>query len=523
MADPAIKIAVAVADPEKLPGWILRLIEGIHQRSELELCAVIAVAPPENRERPGWLYRLVYRIEVALVARRPPVSQSAINAAIRDFPRIDSTDEAAIQNLEADVVLDLSGNHGQCFSHGMARLGIWFTDVTTAVPGVAGMIPLLERLPVCLITLCRRTSSNPMPSAISVAAVNPKFIAARNAWFLEEKSVALILRELCRCKFDPEPGHADALPSFVSQSAPSTSDVMRYTIGMMGKIIGAVAEHLARIMHLRPGMFRLRVIEGIIETFDPAQAEIIASDDNSYFADPFLWQKNGETWCFFERYDYGKRIGTICAGRLVGGQLVDVVTVLSPGYHLSFPFLFEHDGLLFMMPEACAKKWVEVWRCCNFPDQWELHATALEGRVIADCMMATIDDDLWLFANEASDPFGDVSSELHLYRVSGPDLLKLEPHPFNPVVFDSRYARNAGRIHHSNGKVLRPAQNNSRGLYGYGINIRRIDEISMQEFRESTVRQIEPGYARGLIGCHHVDSAGGQLVFDERTRIGGFA
>ena len=116
-----------------------------------------------------------------------------------------------------------------------------------------------------------------------------------------------------------------------------------------------------------------------------------------------------------------------------------------------------------------------------------------------------------------------MNSELHVYKIDGPDLKTLTPHPLNPVVFDARTARNGGRIHHENGAVLRASQNNSHGLYGYGLNLMNIAKISMTEYVESLERAVEPDFKPGLIGCHHIDIRDGLVVIDVRKRIGGRA
>jgi hypothetical protein len=100
-------------------------------------------------------------------------------------------------------------------------------------------------------------------------------------------------------------------------------------------------------------------------------------------------------------------------------------------------------------------------------------------------------------------------------------LTKLEPHPLNPVVFNSRCARNAGRLWRSDGHWYRPTQDNSHGTYGYGLNLMRIEELTMEHYRESQVRHLAPTFKPGIIGCHHIDAIGEQIVFDARHRYGG--
>jgi hypothetical protein len=110
-----------------------------------------------------------------------------------------------------------------------------------------------------------------------------------------------------------------------------------------------------------------------------------------------------------------------------------------------------------------------------------------------------------------------------VFRVDGPDLKSIEPHAFNPVVFDSRRARNAGRVLEMNGKLYRPGQDNSHGLYGYGLRLMEINQLSLDDYEEVEHEAIAPDFEPGIIGCHHLDIRGEQVIMDVRKGIGGYA
>ena len=281
----------------------------------------------------------------------------------------------------------------------------------------------------------------------------------------------------------------------------------------------AVNDLRARMGH-RPGQFILKSAECGWDEFDASAATAHIPDGNRYFADPFLWDRDGQTYCFFEEFDYRKGRGHISAGRFEDGQLTDVGPVIQTAYHLSFPFLFEAEGQLYMLPETSEKRRLEVWKCIEFPDRWERHATALEGIAASDSTINLIGGEWWLFTNISTDPFLEMNSELHVFRVDGPDLAKLEPHSFNPVVFNSRSARNAGRILEMDGRLYRPAQDNSHGYYGYGLRLMEIRHLSMDDYEEVEVRKILPDFEPGIIGCHHLDIRDGRVIIDVRKKVG---
>ncbi len=177
-----------------MPGWIIRLIDRIGDSAEFGICAIASPLAARHRKRDNVLFRLIYRLE--LLAGAGKISSGGAPAI--DTPRIALNDEDVIRAQAPDLILDLSGNHGVGISTAAARHGVWFTDATGSVPGIAGLRPLLEGLPVSSINLFRRSEAFAMPECIATAAVNIKFVASRNESFLEEKSVTLILRELKR-------------------------------------------------------------------------------------------------------------------------------------------------------------------------------------------------------------------------------------------------------------------------------------------------------------------------------------
>lgn len=522
--DRPLRIALILLNPDEPPGWVARLAQEIARDDALRLCALVTPGQKRRRVRTNRAFSLLQRAEVALTARRPPVDVAAFHMLVSHLPRLQSHDEADLTACKVDILLDLSGDFGLSVATSAAAHGVWFTDATSTIAGAAGLKPLLGQEAVSVINLFRRTAHQGVPAQIAAAAVDGKFIAARNSWFLEEKSVALILRELRRCARDGQPGKGCEGVAFVVPAAPSYAELLRYLAQMLGKLLARGFEAVAERLRMRPGMFHLRVEqEESLILFAPEMGQKTRPADNSFYADPFLVQHAGTDWCLFERYDYAERRGAIWAGQLKGDQVVGMRRAIDPGYHLSFPFPIEHEGELFVMPESCAMRRLEVWRCVVFPDQWELHATALEGSMIADSALLELDGEWWIFANMASDPFGDISSEMHLYRTSGPDLAWVEPHRLNPVVFDSRMARNAGRVHRIGDALYRPAQDNSHGKYGYGLQIMRIETVGEDEYREHSARHVRPDFGTGVIGIHHIDRLGDRVIFDVRERLGGIA
>jgi hypothetical protein len=176
--------------------------------------------------------------------------------------------------------------------------------------------------------------------------------------------------------------------------------------------------------------------------------------------------------------------------------------VLERPYHLSYPFLFERDGGIFMIPETIGERTVELYRCVRFPDEWTLDTVLLRDRSAADTTLVEHEGRLWMFTCLAP-PGMSPDTELHLFHaedVRGP----WRPHPMNPVVSDVRQARPAGRPWLESGHLVRPAQDCS-ARYGYGLSFQRIATITPERYAEENRSRVTPQglpWRPGALGIH---------------------
>ena len=236
-----------------------------------------------------------------------------------------------------------------------------------------------------------------------------------------------------------------------------------------------------------------------------------------YWADPFVLAKNGRYFIFFEDLPFaaGKaHISLIEVSKEQGAS--PPVKVLERDYHLSYPFLVEQDGELYMIPESGRNRTVEAYRCIDFPLRWRLERVLLEGVRLVDSTFTRGTDRWWMFANAAAGGSRMFDDELHLFHADRL-LGDWKPHPKNPVKSDARSARPAGQLMWRNGALLRPAQI-CVPRYGAGLSMNRVLRLTPQEYAERQVERILPSPESGLLGLHTVNRAGDLTVVDAFAR-----
>ncbi|HEX7052823.1 MAG TPA: hypothetical protein VF211_02670 [Burkholderiales bacterium] len=237
------------------------------------------------------------------------------------------------------------------------------------------------------------------------------------------------------------------------------------------------------------------------------------------WADPFALEKDGRYYVFFEEVPFATRKGHIAMIEVDrAGRRSAPVTVLERDHHLSYPFLFEHEGALYMVPESARNRTVELWRCVDFPREWKLEKVLLEGVRLVDATLHRAHDRWWMFANCAPGASRFYDDELCLYwaeRLTG----EWQPHPRNPVKSDPRSSRPAGRLFVRDGALYRPAQV-CVPRYGAGLALQRVLRLSPQEYAERQVERIVPAPRSGLLGLHTMNRAGDLVVVDAFARRG---
>lgn len=235
------------------------------------------------------------------------------------------------------------------------------------------------------------------------------------------------------------------------------------------------------------------------------------------WADPFALEKNGRHYIFFEEVPFATRKGHIAVVEVDrSGRTSAPLRVLERDYHLSYPFLFEHDGNLFMIPESAANRTVELWRCVDFPGTWKHEANLLEGVRCVDATLHRAQDRWWLFANCAAGETQLFDDELCLFFADRPTG-EWRPHARNPVKSDPRGSRPAGRLFTRHGALYRPAQL-CVPRYGAGLAIQRVLKLGEHEYAERPVERLVPPPGSGLLGLHTLNHAGDLTVVDAFVR-----
>lgn len=252
---------------------------------------------------------------------------------------------------------------------------------------------------------------------------------------------------------------------------------------------------------------------------DLSTCKPIVPPTDRYWADPFLVENEDDEWIFFEDFEYREARGRISCIRLTADGYDSYRTVLDQPYHLSYPFLFEYEGGLFMIPETHQNRTVELWRCDEFPDRWERVRVILDDISAVDTTLLEHDDRWWLFTNNDRSGLNDHGTELFVFFTDDPIDGEWLPHELNPVLVDARRARmGGGFIRTNNGAIVRCAQNGGP-TYGSGLLLYEIATLTTRAYEERLVEELTPDWRSDAVGIHHCHTQPNLTIFDLCVRV----
>ncbi|MFC6776292.1 formyl transferase [Methylobacterium gregans] len=239
---------------------------------------------------------------------------------------------------------------------------------------------------------------------------------------------------------------------------------------------------------------------------------VLPDPGHRFYADPFLFHGQGQTHLFVEDLDHRTGKGVISAVAFgPDGPRGTPRPVLEESFHLSYPFVFEHGGTVWMIPETSQNRTVSLYRADPYPHRWIRERDLLTDIVASDATLIRFAGRWWMFAT-LHDGAGAHSDMLGLFFAD--DLFgPWRPHPANPLLIDAGGARPAGAMLVRGGRLWRPVQDCTR-LYGGALGLAEVTTLTETAFAQSVRTRLAPGPAWPGRRLHTLNAAAGLEVID---------
>jgi len=294
--------------------------------------------------------------------------------------------------------------------------------------------------------------------------------------------------------------------------APTFTQSISYLIRTVGLYLGIAFKRLVLRKREKWG---IAFIKGSWQHAIMRKGVRIKNPSNHFFADPFIITKNDRTICFVEDYDYRKKKGHISAIEILDKKNYDVLgAIIEEDFHMSFPYIFEYQKELYMIPETLEAKSVRLYKCTEFPMKWTYQKNILNNLSTADSMLFKFGEKWWLLTNTAKNATSDHCSKVMAYHSDSPLSDEWTAHPANPLVFDSEIARNGGILNVKSNAPIRVRQRQGFDAYGTAMTLAVINELTESSYNEEQIAEITPDFFAGIRACHHIHSNDEYTVYD---------
>jgi len=517
--DPALSISLLIEDGRKSQGGIISKIKNTKSFIGLLAKCIFEI----QRKIESKIFRTVEYDYDNVKSKLAKVKKIVLKPKRKGFLDYFSENDAEkIKKYDLDIILW----HGFNIIRGpilnIPKNGIWsFHHGDNAINrgGPTGFWEIIENRDNLGVTLQKLKEELDGGYIIDKSFYNIHWSCVKNANDLRMQSVTLLFKNLEKLKN----GNISYEESKVYDSRlfrnPGIYYISIYLLKFYFSLIKKILDRiLYTLLSVRTNCWTLYIGNGNFIKKTLYKLKSINLPKGVFYADPFLCKYKNENYIFFEKYNYKEKKGVISCGLCRGNELVNVKDVLIKPYHLSYPTIIHEDGEVFMIPECSGNKRLEIYKCKNFPDKWDLYSTAFEGEEVADVNYYRDDKgERWIFLNRGFN--NNHNNELYLYRIDSLKFEKIEEHKSNPVIIDSRIGRNAGAIFKYKDKIIRPSQNNSKGVYGYSLNLNEIINLTIDDYSEEKFISVEPNFDRNLKGIHHLHQIEDKFVFDACLKI----
>ncbi|MDF3861033.1 MULTISPECIES: glucosamine inositolphosphorylceramide transferase family protein [Achromobacter] len=521
-----------LVDGYEQPGWMHEMVEWLQHSQDFSIAALLVMTGSPNDRPPRLGVKALFGTLSRLEARLLPAKQRAMLAChdLRDglppettavvsmtaqAAAADAQDEVAALGLDLVITLGASPATREQMG-GWARLGVWqlsYSDIAVATSRYAGFWEVYQREDHTTVKLWRVGARVEEDELLDQRSFNTEVFWLKNqarAFSLGNFMVYDALQALARLRQGAAP------PGMQIMSGPRREDPVEWdSAAYIARQAWLMSDLVVRRVMKRNVRWRIGMFPSARQQAVVSEAMVLQPPKGRFFADPFVYTQDKKPYIFFEDYDFNSRKGTISVATYSDGAFRLLGTALNLPYHLSFPYIFEHEGVTYMVPETCGNRSIELWKCTDFPLKWELDVNLMTNISAVDTIIFKHGDYWWLLTNIDRTDGQSHCDELFAFFADSPRSTEWTPHACNPIVRNPMRARNAGIVVSPGGEVIRCAQYQGFCHYGKGVSLNRIEELSPSTYVETDGEIHYASFLRKRhASMHHWHHQGGHTVFD---------
>ena len=514
---------VILLDQYQIQAWQKDVVERLANYPHIQISLIVTSRKQSRSSLVESLLRNYRKLESLKVKKYPLHDRTEeLDTLLQKFSNLKISSKQIDMNLDdqtfgVDLIIDLTRAIASTDFTSFANQSVW--SIYVGIKNMGGLFEVIGNRPYVVTEIVATNEGGIQNTIYSQKTPVDTFSWTKTSgmafWRLGQVIEQLVSQ---KCSSLPSDLGGTNLPSSDLTSSRAYLDTWRVSLLIWDFAKKFIKEKFSNLLFREQWILLIKRGIDIPTRTEDFQLKLPPKD--RFMGDPFLIKRNGHYYCFFEESLMKPKKGYISYMALgINGDWGPSIKVIEKPYHLSYPFLFEWENGLYMIPESSADKTIQLYKCNEFPHSW-IHVHNLMDDIIAvDSTLINYGGLWWLFANIKTNPGGSTWDELHLFHADSPVSNHWTPHKNNPIKTDVTNSRPAGRIFERKGKIYRPAQDSSY-RYGYGMVVNQIVELSKERYREKPHWSMHPD-GDDFRGMHTLNFSDQHTIIDAiyRRRI----
>lgn len=429
--------------------------------------------------------------------------------------------ESKISSYRPDLLIYFGSTilKGKIFE--LSKYGIWsmcFGDkniLNDKMPGFWEWFNKKSRSKISLIKLVNESTHGEVIRNLPIQIYRPSF--TKNQSSIYSKAISMMVEEVANLSAIEKSGNDVRVPeqeTILLGTKPTRPNGWHILLAFIKLMFRSSKRMFSDLLFIRDWVVFFDISSNQKPSLDFKKFRALIPPRNRFWADPFAVSQDDKHYIFLEEYLWKTRKGHItCIVLDSNGKKVDSNIILEKPYHLSYPFIFQHMGKFYMVPESSANNTIDLYECTQFPFAWTFKRTLISNINAVDTTLHFHENHYWLFCavqHQLNNPNYD---DLLIFHTDNVLEGSWQPHIKNPVVSDIKTARPAGTIFYHDGELCRPSQIGAP-YYGYGLSLNRIVELNENSYREESYLTIKPDWRKELDSVHTLNFSSKITVTD---------
>lgn len=524
-----------VVDDDGPKAWHEQVIELLFHHADIDLLGVY-VQRRGNREKqsPGWPWLDIVETAIARKLFKTPDAKIPLRLESLEasLPLLDVSDlvDRTASDRQPDLLIQLDRTTNDKQLPSDLPHGVWHLtfDEFDHQQDTIGLHSWYQGDHVVEVTLWSERASAETPAIIERAYLG----VFKQSWSVNRsrllwKAALMIADNAADLARSPDrvvsKAAISALPRPTSERSADVGKAWFGNFNLAARWVQGIAAHIwHKIAFVE--QWQILTTNAPDDMLTPEAYNQLPLPKDRFWADPFAIHRGDKDYIFVEELRFKSGKGDIAVLEHRNGKLLDAKTIISEPYHMSYPYVFEHEGDLFMVPETRQNRTIEIWKNTSFPESWTKVSDLMTDVSAGDTTLFRHEGRWWMFTNISRTSKLRSADELHAFFSDDPSPLggSWKAHQRNPLVRDARCARQGGRVFiDDDGRLIRCAQDTAV-RYGYAVLFFHVEDLTPERFTQTLLHKVEPDWQDDVVGHHTFERCGDLCIFDAcfvKTRL----